>query len=516
MKIEIQQNVAAEGAPGVRRTADANTDLMGSAARGLGSVGAGLQDLGTGVYRGAQVAQALLNETLAKDADVQATRELMDLEYDPKNGYMTKKGKNAVEAYSDTMKAADEVRRKYLDALPNDNAKKMFDQVFVRRLQYSMQTIGSHASRENLAWMKDTSKAREATLVSEGALNWNNLDRFQRVTIPSIIDEIKSRAELEGHGPEQVQRDIQVAVDAAHVTRLKAMTPYDPKGAIGQLQEIAPQLSAQGRIAAENEIMHGVRLAHEQQMWAEHAAVKARQDQDEKIGQDFFSKFVSGKLSAVDIDQSQLSVPKKQHWFGMVASQVRKDERLENNNPTIVADILRKINLPYGNKEKITDISDIYAMVGNGVSLTAAGTLVKMVVDMRTPEGIRLADVRNRAFTNLRPQFVHDTNLGPDILGGKDFFEFQQAVVEKEQELRAKKEDPHQLYDPKSPHFIGKMADQYKATFQQRLKRNLQGLNSFGGNDPRPTDPKVAPVLQRKPGESITDYLERAGASGGK
>lgn len=511
MKIDLpQQRVAAESGPVVRDTSDVNPRALSAHAEAMGELGMAFRKMGDADFRGWMVRAGLQAETMAKDADVKATQELMDLEYHPQTGYMGKKGKNAVDAYGSTMQAAKDIRQRYLDELPNEQSKKLFDQVFVRRLQYSMQTIGSHASRENLNWMKDSSKAREASLVSEGALNWNNLKRFNEVTIPSIVHEVSSRAEMEGWDEVQTRQAIQTAVDSAHVTRLKAMTPYDPKGAIEQLPLVGQQMSAQGRIQAENEILHGVRLAHEQQMWQEHAARRAVQEQDEKIGQDFFSKFVGRELTPQMIDGSNLSTEKKAHWYSMVSQQSRQDDRLENNNPLIVADTLRKIGLPYGNRDKITDINDIYALVGKGISLTAATSLVKMVVDQRTPEGIRLADVRNRAFVNLRPQFVHDTNLGPDIQGAQDFFEFQQAVIQKEEELRREKEDPHSLYDPLSQNYVGKLAEQYKANFRQRLQRQIDALRSFGGADKGAAPARsLPPELMRKQGESITDYLER-------
>lgn len=480
--------------------------------RAIGRMGEGLQETATQRFHTEMVKQGLYNETVAKEADVQASSKLADLQYNPEHGYMVKKGRNAVAAYADTLKAAEQIRKDTLESLPNDRTRKMFDQVFLRRLQYAQEGIGSHASRENLAWMKDTSKAREESIVSEGTLNWNNLDRFNKVTIPGVVSEVKARSEMNGDDETTTNLEVQKAIDAAHVSRLKAMVNYDPAGAVRQIDQIAPNLSAAGRVQAEEVVMHGVRLVHEEQMWTEHAIAKARQEKDESISQGFFTQFTNHQLTPQAIDKSELSAPMKAHWYSVVSQQSRQDDKLENNNPTVIADTLSRIHLPYGNQNKITDINDIYSLVGRGISLSAAGTLVKMVIDQRTPEGQRLAEVRNRAFTNLRPQFVHDTATGPDLIGGKDFFEFQQAVVAKEDELRQKKEDPNQIYNPKSKEYIGNMVDLYKATFRQRLQRQIDAIKAPGPTVEGSIS-KGVPVEPRKEGESVKDYLKRT--SGG-
>lgn len=488
----------------------ASPDAFGAGfARSQQRSGQGLIATGEQLFKIAQIQQGFKNETLAKEADIAATRELLTLQYDPNSGFMAKQGRNAVDAYQDTLQSAAEIRRKWLDELPNEDAKKMFDSAFTRRMEYSMERMASHASRENVSWMNEASKAREASLISEGAFNWNDLNRFSGVTIPAIASEVVSRGQLNGDAPEKIKFDVQHAIDVAHVRRLQAMVPYNPLGALRELEQVGPSLSGDGKIAAENAVLSGLRLAHEQQVWQEQAQTKARQQQNEKISTEFFSALVKGQLDFNTIAQSDLTSDKKIHWYGLVNAQIRAGDKLENNNPVVVADTLRRINLPYGSPEKITDITDVYALVGKGISLGAAGTMVRMIVDQRTPEGLRLSEVRNRAFVNFRPQFVQDSASGPDIQGGKDFFEFQQAVVAREDKLRQEKKDPYLLYNPNSPEYIGHLIPIYKKTFRERLQRQLDSIRGGGSSVSGRITPTLPPELLRREGESITDYLRR-------
>lgn len=491
-------------------------------AKGHEALGHALSEGSQELFRASVYQQGLLNENLAKDADVAATTQLLNLQFDPKDGFMSKKGRTAVETYEDTLNAAKQIRTDTLNSLPNDQAKKMFDQVFLRRLQYSMEGIGAHASRENLSWMKNTSIARESNLASEGALNWNNFSRFVDTTIPAITAEVTSRTEMEGYAADSdyTKHAVQMAVDSAHVLRLKSMVRVDPAGAVSDMQRVSPYLSAVGKVHAEEAVMTGIRLAHAQLEWAEQANHRAIRANDESLGQKFFDLLGRGKLDFDTINASNMSAPNKVHWFNMVNTQNKAHDRLENNNPLVVSDLLRRMELPYGNKDKLIDPHEIYAKVGHGVSLGAGGTLVKMLTDARTPEGQRLADVRKRFFDGVRPQFVHDTNLGPDIQGGKDFFEFQQAVFRSEEQRRmVEKKDPMDLYDDTKPEYVGNRVASYRASFVKRLDRQLEAIRGSAGGPAvggaiSGAAPKIAPDKMRRENENIDQWIERTSRGG--
>lgn len=477
----------------------------------------GAEQLANVIQKHQIVRQGMFNETVAKDADVAASTELLDLQFDPKDGFMTKKGRNAVDAYKGVQEAATEIRTKYLDSMPNEDAKKMFDSVFLKRLQYSMEGLASHASRENLTWMKDTSVARQANIASEGVLNWNNLKRFNDVTIPGIVGEVTSRMEMEGFhaGDPKTTLEIQTAIDAAHVQRLKTMINFDPKGAIRELGEIDPQLSGSGKLHAEEVVLHGIRLAHEEENWEWQRKEREKHQNDEQIGQAFFTKFKNGALTPRAIDESTLSTPQKAHWWSMVEMQSRRDNALEKSSPAVQAEVLRRVGLPYGNADKITDPQEVLPFIGHGITLGQAEAFQGLIRAARTPEGQRLADDRNRAFANFKQEFTGESGSIRDIEGGRSYMEFQQAVIAKEKELQNRKDkpDPHQIYERDNPEYVGKIADRFKKTLAQRLQTLTDSIRgskdgaTLGGAETvkRP----LPPEMSRQPGESMDQWLRR-------
>ncbi|HDR9078192.1 TPA: transglycosylase SLT domain-containing protein [Burkholderia vietnamiensis] len=228
-------------------TAGASPDAFGA------QIGTAVQRAGAAIEQGADVAakgaiafQGLQNETDAKNADIQLAAKLTALQFDPKNGYQGKLGKDAVDGYQGFQ---DAVQQAYQDArasLSNPEAQRMFDSAAVRRTQYSLASGAQHAAQQNKIWQVGTSEARAQLEMNTAANYYNDDNRFGQA-IATIKDEAVSMGELQGWSPEQVAAKQADYVSKAWTQRIMRYAQQDPVAAQGMYSQNVEQIQAADR-----------------------------------------------------------------------------------------------------------------------------------------------------------------------------------------------------------------------------------------------------------------------------
>lgn len=106
----------------------------------------------------------------------------------------------------------------------------------------------------------------------------------------------------------------------------------------------------------------------------------------------------------------------------------------------------------------------------------------KEVEDRKTPEGMALQKDRNDFFkqyaATVDPDFARLGIHTP--LGGQAMYLAEKDAMRQEQNLRKKGIDPHELYDPRSPHFFGnpKNLDKYRqqVSLQEQMKAGAKNV----------------------------------------
>lgn len=170
------------------------------------------------------------NETLAKEADVSASRALVDAQYNTTDGFMYKFGKDAVDGMPAVLKKVDDIRQGALKSLPNEHSRDMFDQVFLRRMQYTQESMAGHAGQENKKWQIGTSQSRidnEMNMLTSTAYDD---DKFN-MHLATVKAETLSLAELQGMSPEQTKKLMDHNTGEAWQTRLNAIAVHNPDDA---------------------------------------------------------------------------------------------------------------------------------------------------------------------------------------------------------------------------------------------------------------------------------------------
>jgi hypothetical protein len=262
-------SVAPVGAPGTFSRIDAGADSFGGQSANALAGDAQQLERGANVLQQHALAfQGMRNETLAKDADTGLMNTLDRIVYDPKGGFATRFGRDAVDGYEGAMKEANEAYKGARDALPNDEAKRMYDGVALRNLQFALRSMSSHAATQNKLWQVESSDARVKTYQDNAANYYNDPQRFNTV-LATIRSETRSKGEILGWSPDKVNAEASHQEGMAYVGRIKRVLLEDPIMARTMYTADAERIPADVRPVLEHQIKTAV-LPVEARVVADH------------------------------------------------------------------------------------------------------------------------------------------------------------------------------------------------------------------------------------------------------
>ncbi|MFM0151450.1 lytic transglycosylase domain-containing protein [Paraburkholderia sediminicola] len=214
-------------------------------------VGAATQQVADATSQAAIAFQGLQNETLAKNADIALASNLTNLQFDPKNGYGTKLGKDAVDGYQDFQGSVQQAYQDARSSLPNPAAQRMFDNAAVKRVEYSLSSGAQHAAQQNKLWQVGTADAR-ANLEMNVAANYYNDDTRFGQALSTVKDEALQMGELQGWSPEQVAAKQSDYVSTAWTQRIMRVAQNDIVAAQSMYDQNQQSVSAAARPALEH------------------------------------------------------------------------------------------------------------------------------------------------------------------------------------------------------------------------------------------------------------------------
>lgn len=229
-------------APGVFQRVDARPEAFGALEAQAG------QQLGRA---GQQLAEAMADnafrlaerqaEAAAKDADIEATRRLAALEYDPQSGYLTQLGRNAVQGYEPAVSRANEIQAEVLQGLDNPRARELAAAVIARRVEATKVSMARHAAGENRKWLITTSDTRAVTEIEAASLDYVNDQRFAQA-VGTARDEARQQGELQGWDEATTRLKAQQYTEQAWKARLMRWRMNDPVGALAAFQRNATSM----------------------------------------------------------------------------------------------------------------------------------------------------------------------------------------------------------------------------------------------------------------------------------
>lgn len=213
-------------------------------------VGAATQRLGAEVgqagdilFQNAVKLRAIADETEAKEADIRLTRQLDDLQFNPQTGFLSQKGKNAVNGYQTAHAAAEQIRADVMGSVQSPAARRMLLPSAASQTQAALRNMSRHAATENTVYTTSVSTERSKALIESAGLDYT---RDPEPVIRALREEAISRTEMAGLGgsdSDAAKNEIQKSVDALQTARIRSQRIHDPVGALSTFQTVQGQLS---------------------------------------------------------------------------------------------------------------------------------------------------------------------------------------------------------------------------------------------------------------------------------
>lgn len=227
---QVSPNVQA--GPGLRM--QASPQAFGSdIASGLQQLAAGGADLGEVFAANAVKMQAEDNQAKVDDQITSYMNAQNDLLYNPENGFYTKQGKNAVDAYPDTKQAMFKLRETMSGALPNEATQHMFDRATQQQLAFNLGNVSSHAAKERKTWLVSSLDASMEEAANTAGLNYDD-PAATEAGLATIREQAVKKGEYLGWGYPQVKQEIDHKAGKLIASVVAQTAVNDPIKAQGQ------------------------------------------------------------------------------------------------------------------------------------------------------------------------------------------------------------------------------------------------------------------------------------------
>lgn len=481
----VEPSLAGLGQVGVEQNIRANPDAFGAdIAKAYGEAGRQTEQGADRLARQAVAMQVDQNETIAKDADIDFQTKLIKLQFDPQTGFQTLQGKAAVDAYPKIYQAVKDEYTNARAALPNDSVRKMFDQVAVRRSLYAMESMASHTAQQNKQWQVNTATSWIQNQIDASAAYWNDDVKFQQ-TLGSVQAGARQLGDLKGADEESIKALTTHYTSAAWMARLRAVSATDAATAREMFDANKGQIDAAHAAQIDQTIQHRedvqARAAEVEQLRRERAAErgerKAQEQAADSIAQRIFAP--DSKITPQDINTAPgLRYQDRLHLMNVLKAQAKDD--VKTDRATVQNDLNRRIDLPWGDPEKITDSRAIsQARIDGDISDPAADRMLKRLSEARTADGEKLSQTRGNFMHGMK-KLIETPELmgsGADELGAKRFSEFDFYVNREIERFKRANKDPYSLFDPASADYLGK--PETISRFQHNLQEKMQFQNEL-------------------------------------
>lgn len=276
-------------------------------------------------------------------------------------------------------------------------------------------------------------------------------------------------------------------------------------------------INGQEAIALGNNARHQVSAreadAHRQEVLAKQQA----KDGSEKVADSYRTnidsadpKIADGTTAVQALNDQRLLPKDKANIIGYAKRQTKPETDVRISRQTTV-DLLREMREPNVDADKLMQKAWDARLMDPGqkgsMTQTDFNSFRKEMLDRKTPDGIALQQDRAEFFKKYATTIdVGITALGEHSpLGSQRMYAAQQDAIRMEKELKSQGKDPHQLYNPGSPLFIGKPENLQKyipsmQEIQQYDQSLKQGKLPGAGDQPLKSIPsRAADMLRNNP-----------------
>lgn len=186
--------------------------------------------------------QAEAHRTAAKDSDNQAATTIGGVLYDPKKGYLSTQGKNAVQGYDAAVQALNQIKIDTLNNVQSPAVRQLLEPVLSARVQNAIETASRHATGEGIRFQAQTSNARAVNSLQDAAFNPTDDRRFQEA-LEVTREETESMAKVQGWDENTARLKAQEFRDTGYRMRYEAWALKDPVAAFAHFQQNSEGMS---------------------------------------------------------------------------------------------------------------------------------------------------------------------------------------------------------------------------------------------------------------------------------
>lgn len=174
--------------------------------------------------------------------------------------------------------------------------------------------------------------------------------------------------------------------------------------------------------------------------------------------------------------------------------------------------IYHRVNAPDGSPDKITDATQLYPLVGKGLTVSGVDKLRSEIEGKRTPEGEAESQMKNQFFKNARGEITgSDEGLHfRDPKGDELYLKFMARSLGDFDAGKKSGKTAAQLLNPDSPDYVGKSISTFKRPMSQWIADQVDANGA--GDAAAPGAPAIQPLPAEK--DMTSDQLKAFVASG--
>jgi hypothetical protein len=233
-----------------------------------------------------------------------------------------------------------------------------------------------------------------------------------------------------------------------------------------------------------NEIEQKKRDLRSDEEYAYQIKQREKKVAEDKVLQGWNEDLDKSKLTFKTItDHDEVSPENQRLYRALLQSKI--DAPIKPN-VSVFLTTLEDIRRPDGDPKKITDADDIYALVFQKKIPLSGQYSAKELIDHlsydKSPEGRAARFQENEFMSVAKQQILNKDAAGiADPKGPSRWEAFNQFHLEQRQRMKDEKKSPSNLYNPKSPDYIGAWVK--PEALDQKIKNMAAAL---GGDAPRP------------------------------
>ncbi len=402
-----------------------------------------------------------------------------------------------------------------MDAI-GQQAQTREGQLRFNQMKAATQLSFSQESQHGQAIIAGDRAVQDVTTASNARASYvyNNPLRFQQ-TLQEQNQAIDDSVALHGLPASEAPKLKRALMDGLASNAVKGLAKHDPDEAARQLAdgEWDSYLSENARYRLDVDVKQQRAANLQDQERAQKLAEKAASAQQEAVVSDFLQKMhgdgpgVSSNDVLHALQTNKIDSSTAEHLWKALDSE-NQDKKLRSD-PGVMNDLTRRLALPDGDPNKITDSQDITKHLGRDISIPDGNLLMGLLAEKHTPQGDADAQNQKNYMDTVKNTLIKNS-LMPDPEGMKINQQVQAQALEYSLQAAKNGKTKTQIWSPTlggqpNPDYVGNHVAIPTRSMQDIMNSKMEALD--------PMVPVVSPdgKTGKIPSSKVDDYIKNKG-----